>query len=228
MRKSPPPSRDSHGLTPPRQTQTGTSEIAAPVSGPTAARPGTGGGAAEPTPHSSDTQRPANEKIGRAAPQQRSAIVEESRSSTPQQQGPTQEDPIAVDIRKDITEIKDKNITTQESVRMEQVVLFPEKYVGQKLVFQGCALDGDIVKGAYGTYRLASVRSRNGKFVTFTDDTHFITGATLAANMAEKTQGSSEWFNCTLQCRFLDKSHIFVEAIDVYNAGGSISQRFRN
>lgn len=126
----------------------------------------------------------------------------------------------------DIDELGSNPITGQETVTIEQVLLFYDKYAGQKLIFQGCSVHHD-VENRDGVFVLR-VTSRGGKYVSGINLPRFTMRESMAEQMAPHLGGGNNWPNCTLQCRLLDGSVIFVIGVDVYNAGGNIWKSFRN
>lgn len=134
---------------------------------------------------------------------------------------------IANVLAADINNLGNNPITGQESVSIEQVVLFYDKYAGQKLVFQGCSVDHDVEKRSDGWFVLR-VTSRGGKYVPGIMPPRFVMGPPMVEQMAPHLSGGYNWSNCILQCRLLNDGIIFVIGMDVYNAGGNIGKSFRN
>lgn len=117
---------------------------------------------------------------------------------------------------KSLRELEKKAIRGKETVSIEQVMLFPEKYVGQRLIFRGCKIGLDIYKPGDGTFRL-TVTSRGGKYVFPFSKPAFTISKSMAEKIAPHLKGAYEWFLCDIKCLLLDENKILVLGIDVYN-----------
>lgn len=107
---------------------------------------------------------------------------------------------------------------TKENVRMEEVCLFPEKYVGRSLVFGGCTVGCEIYRS--GEQFSLDVTSRGG----LSGRVEIPQG--MAKKMAPYAQHNHKWEQCAIQCRF-EKDHFVVMGIDLYGDNCQVVERFR-
>jgi hypothetical protein len=126
--------------------------------------------------------------------------------------------------------------TGKEAPSIEKVYAFPEKYVGQNLVFLGCKVSQDIEKAnsvCKGCYSIG-VTSNGGKYVSRVvtrDGITFIALSTLAEQIANDAQGGYEWSYCDISCVVLERGGIHIAVIhriDVRNMGGKIVKTYKD
>ena len=132
-----------------------------------------------------------------------------------------------------LNEDNEDSIRTENKggVTIEKVNLFPDKYVGQNLVFSKCEVDANLKPSRNPDYFLLSV-TKDGFYVGVSPSDHRITFAvhrTMAEKMADDLKGNYEWPNCTLHCTIqkLDIGFLaIVTRLDVYNRGGKIAKTY--
>lgn len=129
-----------------------------------------------------------------------------------------------------------------ENVTIEQVNLFPDKYVGKTFVFTQTSINQDIF-AAEGVFAI-SVTSPRGKYIPGDpyfrrrDRIFFVIPESMAAAMSKEITGGRDWANCTIKCRIkkaIAKGRLnetvylaIVEAIDVCTIlDGKVSKSFR-
>lgn len=138
-------------------------------------------------------------------------------------------------IQFNVEKIQEKPLVpTGETI--EKLYLFPEEYVGKKLVFSNCKVDKDLRKEE-GMYALC-VTSPGGKYVSpviVYDGICFVVEPNFAKILGEEAQGGYEWINVTISCKIEAVSSYpknryiaVVDRMDIYNKGGDLSVVFKS
>lgn len=122
--------------------------------------------------------------------------------------------------------------TSAETATIEAVTTFPEKYLGQKMVFTGCVIGNKLERFKDGDYFLLCVTSKGGHYVVpspSNDRIVFAIPKSMAEKMAPNLQGGYNWPNCTISCTVikLDDNYLAIlDRLDIYNHGGKIGSTY--
>jgi hypothetical protein len=121
-----------------------------------------------------------------------------------------------------------------KGVTIEQMNLFPEKYVDHRFIFSHCEISQKLDKpSAPNEYYGLTVKSPGGQYVfSHSRELSFVVSKAIAEQMATKLEGGYVWTDCTIYGIVTKKpdgdQHIgVVDRIDIYNQGGNISRTFK-
>jgi hypothetical protein len=119
------------------------------------------------------------------------------------------------------------------AVTIEELNTFPEKFVGQKLIFEHCQVDQVPNKGDIENLYHIFITSKGGQRCIYSpgkDHISFQVPQKIAEKMVKDGQGSYYWTDCTISCLIqkTNESYIAViDQIDIYNRGGKIGTTYK-
>lgn len=122
-------------------------------------------------------------------------------------------------------------IQDKETDTMEQVHLFPERYIGKKMIFENCKIGQNFYKSTfYKDFYDISITGRGGRELL-----NFVVSKDFVEQMAPYLQGGNAWTDCKIEVDMqqwlstISNSIIgFVRRINIYSVGGEAKYVFRD
>ncbi len=122
-------------------------------------------------------------------------------------------------ILADVKQLGKEVIVGKETVTMEELMLFCDRYLGEKLVFHDCRVIGikEVDEGVFAF----SLFSSGGEYFWDYKSPKFLTRGSLAEQIARThlAGGMQHTTRCTIQCRVVSEEIIFVIGIDTHILG---------
>jgi hypothetical protein len=87
---------------------------------------------------------------------------------------------------------------------IEQVNTFPEKYIGQSMVFKNCRIFNEVTRLQETDYFALQVTSKGGQVILMLpgkEGITFVVSKAMAEKMVSKFEGGIVWVNCTITCK---------------------------
>jgi len=122
--------------------------------------------------------------------------------------------------------------TGSETTTIEAVNAFPEKYIGQKMVFSGCRIGQELERFKDGNYFLLNLTSKGGQYIIrnpSADRIVFVVPKSMAEKMAADLEGGYNWPNCTVSCTIIKLGDCYLAVVNrlyIYNKGGAVGTTY--
>ena len=120
----------------------------------------------------------------------------------------------------------------RNTMSIEELLLFPEKYVGNTYVFLKTELDQEIEESSqYPGYWTIEFTSPRGKSVTRFSKVPFLVTRPIVEKMLPHLAAKYHWNDASITAEIMSGNkgyYALVNSIKIYNAGGEMTDRFED